>query len=424
MVEGEISQTQIVSRTNGRATRPTENPAIGGLVFVNWYNEAMTAPFNFNANITENTIVNARFNANPTYITADGNFVIYTWTEEVEGDNDDIDHARLVRYLRTNLSSITIPQNVTEIAPRVFQGRSEIENLSFATPTKKLDNNGNVTFYSKMSIGANAFEGTNISDLKLPYWVESIGNEAFKNAGIETVVFERVPTVWEIIRNQAGEIVDRNVISYAYSNLTSIGAFAFADNDIEEVNLPFSVARMGARVFENNENLETMVVTNRPYRPAHFDREWNEGNPSQSPFFFTVTFWNNITGASRTPVRVREGEAVARPAVNPAAVGGAAFANWYDAYFRGVYDFDAAVLGNMTIRAGFNHTVTFVNNNSTPNTIVTNVVTNSRVARPVDPTLEGHTFAGWYTSNSFTQAFNFNNPISANISAFARFIPN
>ena len=69
------------------------------------------------------------------------------------------------------------------------------------------------------------------------------------------------------------------------------------------------------------------------------------------------------------------------------------------------------------------YTVTFETNGG--NTIANQTVNAGGTAtRPPDPTRSGYTFAGWYSNSTLTTAYDFNTPVTANITLYAKWTAN
>ena len=69
------------------------------------------------------------------------------------------------------------------------------------------------------------------------------------------------------------------------------------------------------------------------------------------------------------------------------------------------------------------YTVTF---NSNGGSAVANqsVTSGDKASKPTDPTRSGYTFAGWYSNSTFTTAYDFNIPVTANITLYAKWTVN
>ncbi|MGD9910106.1 MAG: InlB B-repeat-containing protein [Candidatus Izemoplasmatales bacterium] len=106
---------------------------------------------------------------------------------------------------------------------------------------------------------------------------------------------------------------------------------------------------------------------------------------------------------------------------------GYTFTGWYtDATLSTLFNFDDAVIRNMTLYAGWSvnaYTITFVFDNGNENdTFTANFGT--AITYPTNPTKEGHTFGGWYMSQTYTTEFNSTSVPSSNLSVYAYWIPN
>ena len=129
-------------------------------------------------------------------------------------------------FRNCKLTSVTIPASVTEIGAHAFEG-STLETITFAG-----ENN------TPLTIGESAFEGIAISELTLPDRPVTIGDSAF--ADIEAY----------------DSVHDMHEPSLATVNLggtVSIGASAFSNAVIEEIEIPATVTLIGVNAFENND---------------------------------------------------------------------------------------------------------------------------------------------------------------------------
>lgn len=68
------------------------------------------------------------------------------------------------------------------------------------------------------------------------------------------------------------------------------------------------------------------------------------------------------------------------------------------------------------------YTVTF-NSNGGTHVINQKVKEGEKAKKPLEPTKEDHIFAGWYADSACTVSFNFDNPITANTTAYAKWTP-
>ena len=68
------------------------------------------------------------------------------------------------------------------------------------------------------------------------------------------------------------------------------------------------------------------------------------------------------------------------------------------------------------------HTVTFEANGGTPVPEAQTVADGGKATKPADPTKPGVSFGGWYKDEFFTEVFDFNTPITGNITLYAKWI--
>lgn len=136
---------------------------------------------------------------------------------------------------------------------------------------------------------------------------------------------------------------------------------------------------------------------------------------------YTVTF-NTNGGSAVKEQEIDYGGKVTKPEAPTQT--GYTFAGWYsDANFNTPWNFDTnTVSGNMTLYAKWNinqYTVTF-NTNGGSDVDSLSVDYGEKVEKPADPTREGYTFDGWYSDKDFKTAWDFNTPITADTTLYAK----
>ena len=147
-----------------------------------------------------------------------------------------------------NLVDITIPTSVISI-----------EEYAFSNNNLK-----NVTILNGVNtIGERAFRNNKITSITLPKSVNYIGKEAFN--------VNNLPNSQAFIykRNSDGNEDKTTVIGYGGKskdviipdNITSIGAYAFANCNLENVTIPNSITSIGKGAFSSN-NLTNITIPN------------------------------------------------------------------------------------------------------------------------------------------------------------------
>lgn len=141
---------------------------------------------------------------------------------------------------------------------------------------------------------------------------------------------------------------------------------------------------------------------------------------------YKVTFDGNgdgVTGLPATnPVSVNRNAKVAQPSQNPERTG-YNFAGWYtDAACLKAYDFDSPVRENFTLYAKWatkTYAVTFDSHDGTDVSSQT-VAHGGKAVRPQNPTRDGYDFAGWYTEDTYQNAYNFTTGVTDNLTLHAK----
>ena len=139
---------------------------------------------------------------------------------------------------------------------------------------------------------------------------------------------------------------------------------------------------------------------------------------------YTVSFDVN-GGGSQVPAsqKVAYQQKVSRPA-DPTREG-YDFAGWVDQNGN-PYDFNAPVTGDLALTAQWaiqQRTVTFAVNGGSAVEAQT-VAWGGTLVKPADPTRDGFTFAGWFTDEALTQAYDFNAPVTGDLTLYAKWTEN
>ncbi|KAK3604987.1 hypothetical protein CHS0354_000652 [Potamilus streckersoni] len=140
---------------------------------------------------------------------------------------------------------------------------------------------------------------------------------------------------------------------------------------------------------------------------------------------YTVTF-NSNEGSTVANIIVAYGNKVTKP-TDPTRAGHA-FGGWYkEAGLTNVFNFDTeAIIANVTLYAKWTintYTVTF-NSNEGSTVPAATVNYSDRVTRPSNPTQSGYSFGGWFKDATLTTEFDFNTPITADITLYAKWNQN
>ena len=138
-----------------------------------------------------------------------------------------------------------------------------------------------------------------------------------------------------------------------------------------------------------------------------------------------VTFSDNYEGGKDTVVNATIGGTVSQP--EDPKRDGHLFTNWYaDASCTQLFDFTAAITGDVTIYAGWEEssgdTVKVVfdyNYEGAGEYYATTIKNGRRVAEPAAPSRDSFAFIGWYTTPECTEPFNFSSFISDNVTLYA-----
>lgn len=145
------------------------------------------------------------------------------------------------------------------------------------------------------------------------------------------------------------------------------------------------------------------------------------GSTQDTTTKYTVKF-NTNGGSSVSSQKVEDGKAASKPS-DPTKKG-YSFVGWYsDEACNTAYDFTTAVTGNITIYAKWSiesYTVSFDVKGGNETIDAQTVEYNGTITKPTDPTKDGYTFGGWYTSSYYITEFSFTSKITKSLTLYAK----
>lgn len=136
---------------------------------------------------------------------------------------------------------------------------------------------------------------------------------------------------------------------------------------------------------------------------------------------WTVSFDVGSHGTAPTAQTVENGAKATKPA-DPTAED-YSFQGWYtDTRYTMEYDFSKEVTEDTTVYAKWvkKPIVSFNKNGHGTAPASQTVELNGKATKPADPTAEGYVFRGWYTTAACTTEFDFNTPITADTTLYAK----
>lgn len=151
-------------------------------------------------------------------------------------------------FLRSHLTSITIPKNVKEIGRKAFQ---DCPNLSTITIPDNVKEIGEYAFY----------DCENLMSVTIENGVENIGDEAFSSC--KNLISITIPSsVMEIGKSAFSNC--ENLVSVSIGNgVGKIGCNAFYQcKNLTSITIPSSVKEIGNSAFADCENLASVTIEN------------------------------------------------------------------------------------------------------------------------------------------------------------------
>lgn len=230
-------------------------------------------------------------------------------------------------------------------------------------------------------------------------------------------------------------VITKIDITYSEASITTKYPVTFYDGEAELTDLACKVEENG-KITKPADPVKEGYVFDAWYKESTFDNKWDFENdivaadtklyakflPEAEVTKYTVTFKSDENTVINT-VTVKEGNSVGEPE-NPVK-DGYQFDGWYtDVNCTDKYDFNTVVSADLTLYAKWlaKYTVSFDTDGGSTVESQT-VVTGNKATKPaVNPTKKGYNFVGWYTDNTYTTEFDFENTIIIdNTTIYAKF---
>lgn len=366
-------------------------------------------------------------------------------------------------FLGLNITSVTIPANVTEIGSNAFADCTNLtsvnyegdwSNLTIQSGNPAVQDAANEQLFDFKFILNNTavivirYKGT-AADVTIPSRykgkpVTMIDHAAFHDSAVTSVT---IPDSVTSIPDDAFAFCSQLTNISIPNSVTFIGFAAFNScTSLKSITLPSSLSTIQSSAFYNCGNLETIHI---PVSVTFIGSNAFDDCPS----LMTVTYpgskkqWDAITKGSNNDVlennlicavleatfdpdngenistqTIDRGKKFTKPAEPPKE--NHTFAGWYNGDEK--FDFDADTTNapnvlELVAKWDINqYTVQFVSDHGS---FADQTIEHGKpigTGKPTIPPVEGFTFDGWYADATYTTEFDFTQPITSNTTVYAK----
>lgn len=369
-------------------------------------------------------------------------------------------------FLGLNITSVTIPANVTEIGSNAFAGctnltsvnyKGDWSNLTIQSGNPAVQDAANAPLFdfefippdnTAVIVTNYKYKGT-AADVTIPSRyqgkpVTMIDHAAFHDSAVTSVT---IPDSVTAIPDDAFAFCSQLTNISIPNSVTFIGFSAFNScTSLKSITLPSSLSTIQSSAFYNCGNLETIRI---PVSVTFIGNYAFAGCPSSMTVTYpgSKTQWDAITKGSNNDVlennlicavleatftadgttlapaqTIDRGGKFTRPAAPSKE--NHTFAGWYNGDEK--FDFDADTTNapnvlNLVAKWDINqYTVKFV---SDYGSFADQTIEHGKpigTGKPTIPTVEGFTFDGWYTDDTYTTEFDFTQPITSDTKVYAK----
>ena len=368
----------------------------------------------------------------------------------------------------TTITSVTIPASVTEIGANAFAGCTNLTSVTYGGDWRKLTiQSGNPAVQDAANAPLFDFEFTPdntavivtnykyngaAADVTIPSRyqgkpVTTIGHAAFFNSAVTSVT---IPDSVTSISDEAFVNCPQLTNISIPNSVTYIGFSAFSScTSLKSITLPSSLSFISGALFLGCSQLTTIHI------PVSVTSIGNNAF-ADCPSLMTVTYpgsktqWDDITKGRNSDVLenhlicakleatfTADGESISTQTIDrggkftePAAPSkeNHTFAGWYNG--DEPFDFDADTTNapnvlELVAKWDINqYTVKFVSDHGS---FADQTIEHGKLidtAKLTIPEVEGYTFDGWYTDDTYSTKFDFSTPITGNTKVYAKWEKN
>ena len=370
-------------------------------------------------------------------------------------------------FLGLNITSVTIPANVTEIGSNAFADCTNLTSVNYAGDWSNLTiQSGNPAvqdaaneqlfvfefILNNTAVIVISYKGT-AADVTIPSRykgkpVTTIGHAAFFNSAVTSVT---IPDSVTSISDEAFINCPKLTNISIPNSVTYIGFSAFSScTSLKSITLPSSLSFISGALFLGCSQLTTIHI------PVSVTSIGNNAF-ADCPSLMTVTYpgsktqWDDITKGRNSDVLenhlicamleatfTADGESISTQTIDrggkftePAAPSkeNHTFAGWYNGDEK--FDFDADttnapnVLELVAKWEKSKYTVKFVSDHGSFADQTIEYGGTIKTDKLTIPTVEGYTFDGWYADNiHYTTKFDFSTPITSDTKVYAKWEKN
>ena len=367
----------------------------------------------------------------------------------------------------TTITSVTIPASVTEIGSNAFADCTNLTSVNYAGDWSNLTiQSGNPAvqdaaneqlfdfefILNNTAVIVNSYNGT-AADVTIPSRykgkpVTAIGHAAFFNSAVTSVT---IPDSVTSISDEAFINCPKLTNISIPNSVTYIGFSAFSScTSLKSITLPSSLSFISGALFLGCSQLTTIHI------PVSVTSIGNNAF-ADCPSLMTVTYpgsktqWDDITKGRNSDVLENNlicakleatfdpnnGENISTQTIDrggkftapaPPSKENHTFAGWYNGDEK--FDFDADttnapnVLELVATWKKSKYTVQFVSDHGS---FADQTIEHGETIKPdklTIPEVEGYTFDGWYTDDTYTIKFDFTQPIKSNTTVYAKWEKN